>query len=120
VIFGGAGDLTWRKLIPSLFDLHRDDRMPKQFAIIASDRIAMSDVVLHQRLLGGVKNLRAKEISKALTGRSSPATSLISREILKTRRLIRLWPRDASRRARTGAAKPFTFFTWRRRPPCSA
>jgi hypothetical protein len=23
VIFGGAGDLAWRKLIPSLFDLHR-------------------------------------------------------------------------------------------------
>ncbi|HTC20887.1 MAG TPA: hypothetical protein VK859_08565, partial [bacterium] len=22
VIFGGAGDLTWRKLIPSLFDLY--------------------------------------------------------------------------------------------------
>jgi glucose-6-phosphate 1-dehydrogenase len=34
VIFGGAGDLTWRKLIPSLFDLHRADRMPKEFAII--------------------------------------------------------------------------------------
>src|ERR1019366_5633150 len=60
VIFGGAGDLTWRKLIPSLFDLHRDGRMPKQFAIIALDRIAMSDVVLHQRLLGGVKTFARK------------------------------------------------------------
>ena len=60
MIFGGAGDLTWRKLIPSLFDLHRDDRMPKQFAIIASDRIAMSDVALHQRLLGGVKQFARK------------------------------------------------------------
>ena len=27
VIFGGAGDLTWRKLIPSLYDLQRDGRM---------------------------------------------------------------------------------------------
>ena len=60
VIFGDAGDLTWRKLIPSLFDLHRDDRMPKQFAIIASDRIAMSEVALHQRLLGGVKTFARK------------------------------------------------------------
>ena len=60
VIFGGAGDLTWRKLIPSLFDLHRDGRMPKQFAIIASDRIAMSDAALHQRLLGGVKTFARK------------------------------------------------------------
>ena len=39
MIFGGAGDLTWRKLIPSLFDLHRDGRMPKKFAIIAVDRV---------------------------------------------------------------------------------
>jgi glucose-6-phosphate 1-dehydrogenase len=23
VIFGGAGDLTWRKLVPALFNLHR-------------------------------------------------------------------------------------------------
>jgi glucose-6-phosphate 1-dehydrogenase len=29
IIFGGAGDLTWRKLVPSLFDLHQDGRMGK-------------------------------------------------------------------------------------------
>jgi glucose-6-phosphate 1-dehydrogenase len=55
VIFGGAGDLTWRKLIPSLFDLQRDGRMPAQFAIVAVDRVPMRDEALHQRLLDGVK-----------------------------------------------------------------
>jgi glucose-6-phosphate 1-dehydrogenase len=55
VIFGGAGDLTWRKLIPSLFDLHRDGRMPKKFAIIAVDRAPFRDADLHKRLLDGVK-----------------------------------------------------------------
>ena len=55
VIFGGAGDLTWRKLLPSLFDLHRDGRMPKKFAIIAVDRAPFSDADLHKRLLDGVK-----------------------------------------------------------------
>jgi glucose-6-phosphate 1-dehydrogenase len=39
VIFGGAGDLTWRKLIPALFDLSQDRSLPAQFAIIAVDRI---------------------------------------------------------------------------------
>ncbi|HWD18001.1 MAG TPA: glucose-6-phosphate dehydrogenase [Verrucomicrobiae bacterium] len=55
VIFGGAGDLTWRKLIPSLFDLQRDKRMPAHFAIIAVDRVALTDQALRKRLLDGVK-----------------------------------------------------------------
>jgi glucose-6-phosphate 1-dehydrogenase len=55
MIFGGAGDLTWRKLVPSLFDLYRDGRMPKQFAIIAVDRVPFRDAELHKRFLDGVK-----------------------------------------------------------------
>jgi glucose-6-phosphate 1-dehydrogenase len=55
VIFGGAGDLTWRKLLPSLFDLHRDGRMPKKFEIIAVDRAPFRDAELHKRFLDGVK-----------------------------------------------------------------
>ena len=39
VIFGGAGDLTWRKLVPALFDLSQDRSMPADFAIIAVDRV---------------------------------------------------------------------------------
>ena len=54
VIFGGAGDLTWRKLIPALFDLSQDRSMPVQFAIIAVDRVALSDEKLRHRLHNGV------------------------------------------------------------------
>src|SRR5580692_7598869 len=54
VIFGGAGDLTWRKLVPALFDLSLDRSMPDDFSVIAVDRIAMSDENLRQRLYGGV------------------------------------------------------------------
>jgi len=55
MIFGGAGDLTWRKLMPSLFDLYRDGRMPKKFAIIAVDRVPLRDAALHRHFLDGVK-----------------------------------------------------------------
>ena len=55
MIFGGAGDLTWRKLIPSLFDLRRDGRMPNRFAIIAVDRVPLRDAKLHKHFLEGVK-----------------------------------------------------------------
>ena len=41
VIFGGAGDLTWRKLVPALFDLSQDRSMPADFSIIAVDRVEL-------------------------------------------------------------------------------
>jgi len=43
VIFGGAGDLTWRKLVPALYDLSQDRSMPADFSVIVVDRIALSD-----------------------------------------------------------------------------
>jgi glucose-6-phosphate 1-dehydrogenase len=55
VIFGGAGDLTWRKVIPSLFDLLRDGRMPAHYAIVIVDRASLRDEALRARLLDGVK-----------------------------------------------------------------
>ncbi len=54
VIFGGAGDLTWRKLVPALFDLSLDRSLPAQFAIIAVDRAESSDNALRRRLHDGV------------------------------------------------------------------
>src|SRR5471032_2065776 len=54
VIFGGAGDLTWRKLIPALFDLSEDRSLPARFAIIAVDRIKLGDGALRRRLRDGV------------------------------------------------------------------
>ena len=54
VIFGGAGDLTWRKLIPALFDLSQDRSLPALFAIIAVDRIKLGDEPLRRRLHEGV------------------------------------------------------------------
>jgi glucose-6-phosphate 1-dehydrogenase len=54
VIFGGAGDLTWRKLVPALFDLSQDRSLPALFAIIAVDRIKLGDDALRRRLHDGV------------------------------------------------------------------
>ena len=53
-IFGGGGDLTWRKLIPALFDLTHDRSMPAHLAIIAVDRVPLSDKKLRERLHDGV------------------------------------------------------------------
>ena len=53
-IFGGGGDLTWRKLIPALFDLSHDRSMPDHLVIIAVDRVPLSDEKLRERLHDGV------------------------------------------------------------------
>ncbi|HWQ92048.1 MAG TPA: glucose-6-phosphate dehydrogenase [Clostridia bacterium] len=55
IIFGGAGDLAWRKLIPSLFTLHLNCALPDQFAIIAVDKGALSNDTLRKRLKEGVR-----------------------------------------------------------------
>ena len=54
VIFGGAGDLTWRKLMPALFDLSRSQSIPEHFSILAVDRVELSVDQLHKRLHEGV------------------------------------------------------------------
>jgi glucose-6-phosphate 1-dehydrogenase len=53
-IFGGGGDLAWRKLVPALFDLFQDFSMPRQLSIIAIDRLPFSDGELRTRLHEGV------------------------------------------------------------------
>jgi glucose-6-phosphate 1-dehydrogenase len=60
VIFGGTGDLTSRKLVPSLFDLQQDGRMPKQFAIMAVGRHPFGDARLRQHFREGVKRFSRK------------------------------------------------------------
>ncbi len=40
VIFGASGDLTRRKLLPALFDLERQGRLPERLAVIGTGRSA--------------------------------------------------------------------------------
>src|SRR5262249_5915157 len=43
VIFGANGDLTKRKLLPALYRLAYDRRLPATFAIIGNSRTAQTD-----------------------------------------------------------------------------
>lgn len=43
VIFGASGDLTRRKLIPDLFGLYRQERLPENFAILGIGRTDLND-----------------------------------------------------------------------------
>jgi glucose-6-phosphate 1-dehydrogenase len=43
VIFGAGGDLTWRKLVPAVYNLSLDGWLPEQTAVIGVDLKPMSD-----------------------------------------------------------------------------
>ena len=43
VVVGGTGDLTWRKLMPALFQAFRHGKLPEGGRILAVARQAMSD-----------------------------------------------------------------------------
>ena len=50
VIFGASGDLTKRKLIPSLYDLFLEKLMPEKFSIIGASRTEFSDEEFRKKM----------------------------------------------------------------------
>ncbi|HLE89682.1 MAG TPA: hypothetical protein VI753_00930, partial [Anaerolineales bacterium] len=61
VIFGASGDLTQRKLVPSLFNLYRKERMPKQFRIVGYGGTAFTDDQFRAHLEEGLKQFASFE-----------------------------------------------------------
>ncbi len=54
VIFGAGGDLTWRKLVPALYNLCLDNMLPDRFAIFGVDMKAMTVDEFRRHLREGV------------------------------------------------------------------
>ncbi|HEV8578172.1 MAG TPA: glucose-6-phosphate dehydrogenase [Thermoanaerobaculia bacterium] len=54
VIFGGGGDLTWRKLVPALYNLWLDGALPESFKVIALDMKDMAPAAFVEHLREGV------------------------------------------------------------------
>jgi len=55
VIFGASGDLTKRKLIPALYNLALENRLPERFAVVGYARSEMSDDVFREKMRDAVK-----------------------------------------------------------------
>src|ERR1700733_7139027 len=53
VIFGAAGDLTRRLLIPALYNLARDKRLPKEFRLGGLDSTAWDGIVAGMSYIQG-------------------------------------------------------------------
>jgi glucose-6-phosphate 1-dehydrogenase len=65
-IFGGSGDLNYRKLSPALYNLFIDEWMPEKFSIIGIGRSEYADENYRLHLLEGVKLFsRRKDVADA-------------------------------------------------------
>jgi glucose-6-phosphate 1-dehydrogenase len=56
VILGASGDLTHRKLIPSLYDLYIQDLLPEKFIILGVSRTEFSSEAFRDKLKNGIKS----------------------------------------------------------------
>lgn len=54
VIFGASGDLAYRKLIPALFDLHAQNMLPKNFAVLGVGRTELSQADFREKMKEGI------------------------------------------------------------------
>lgn len=53
IIFGAAGDLTKRKILPALFNLYLENNLPSNFTILTIDRVDLSqEELLHSYQTG--------------------------------------------------------------------
>ncbi len=50
VVFGATGDLTRRKIVPALWDLHLDGGLPEDFAVLGFARRELSDAAFRDSL----------------------------------------------------------------------
>src|SRR6201997_3226428 len=66
VIFGGAGDLTKRKLIPALCNLAEQGFLPQQFAIIAVTYSDFTTETFRQQVTEDIKTFALRPVDPAL------------------------------------------------------
>src|SRR5258708_39475669 len=60
-IFGGSGDLNFRKLSTAFYNLFIDEWMPEKFGIIFIGRSQYNDEDYRKRLLNGLQQFRRRK-----------------------------------------------------------
>src|SRR5438309_4489543 len=60
-IFGGSGDLTYRKLIPALYNLYIDNYMPAQFQIVSIGRTEFTNTSYRTHVKKGVQEFSRRK-----------------------------------------------------------
>src|SRR3954470_22093730 len=81
VIFGGAGDLAHRKLLPALYNLHVDGLLPPRMAIVGTGRGEKSDDEYRAFAKDGVTRFSRRPIDDALWQTFAPSLFFVNASI---------------------------------------
>ena len=66
VIMGGGGDLSRRKLVPSLFHLFHENELPDTFSLVAFDRLDLDEAGYRAVMEEAVRKYKANAFDKAI------------------------------------------------------
>lgn len=69
IIFGASGDLTHRKLLPSLFTLALENLLPKQFYVLGVSRTAMTDATFQAKVIESLGTMGTAAAREAFSTR---------------------------------------------------
>lgn len=64
VIFGASGDLTYRKLIPAVFDLYIQKMLPVNFAVLGVSRSHFTDEAFREKMKDGIQQFAISKETK--------------------------------------------------------
>ncbi len=106
VIFGASGDLTARKLIPALFELHRKERLPRPMRIVGFSRTPMSDEDWRKKLEESTRTFLKEAFDPALWETFAPLVHYHAGDIENADSFISLeqWLRQLESEGSEGAA----------------
>jgi glucose-6-phosphate 1-dehydrogenase len=69
VVFGAAGDLTKRLLVPALYNLAAERLLPECFAVVGVARAGMSDAQFREAMRAGLREFATGEIEAGVADR---------------------------------------------------
>src|ERR1700675_3506227 len=79
VIFGANGDLTTRKLMPALYRLAYERKIPPNFAVLGNSRTAMDDETFRAKMCEAVKQfLEDSPFDQELWNNFAPGLSYVA------------------------------------------
>ncbi|MGE0450334.1 MAG: glucose-6-phosphate dehydrogenase [Vicinamibacterales bacterium] len=93
VIFGGAGDLAHRKLLPALYNLHVDGLLPERVAVVGVGRKTLTDDDYRAFARGGIEQFSRRPIEAGAWAEFARSLAFVSAEIDGESGLARLGAR---------------------------
>ena len=90
VIFGGAGDLSHRKLLPALYNLMVDGELPKQFAIVGFSMEQIDDQAYRDFARGGIEKFSRQKVTEEAWATFAPLLHFVSGSFTEAKDFLKL------------------------------